>query len=247
MQGNRWEVRSRCLVRACEPRAALRSALLGLGPPASANPQPARHAGCPHLGRRFRARNEMASLARLREIGEAMAKYQRANGCYPPQYVPDKDGRPMHSSRVLLLPYLGRDDLFKQYDMTEPWNSPRTAPSRPKFPVCTIRLTTARAGVRSRPTWPFRARKHFARSDSAEKSEIKDDPSKRIALIEAANFARPMDRTEGHSVLPSLAGNPRRRWLRNSELQARKIPVLLANGDPAWLPVGVRTDLFKRS
>jgi prepilin-type processing-associated H-X9-DG protein len=53
-----------------------------------------------------------------------MQAYHDKNGCYPPAYTTDKDGKPMHSWRVLLLPYLGQQALYNQYDMNEPWNGP---------------------------------------------------------------------------------------------------------------------------
>jgi type II secretory pathway pseudopilin PulG len=60
----------------------------------------------------------------LRQIGFAMQQYRDKNGHYPPAYVADKNGKPMHSWRVLLLPYLGEQALYDQYDMNQPWDSP---------------------------------------------------------------------------------------------------------------------------
>jgi hypothetical protein len=41
----------------------------------------------------------------------------------PPAYLADENGRPMHSWRVLLLPYLDQKKLFDSYNFDEPWNS----------------------------------------------------------------------------------------------------------------------------
>jgi prepilin-type processing-associated H-X9-DG protein len=60
----------------------------------------------------------------LRQIALAMLSYENRYGCFPPAYIPDKNGKPMHSWRVLILPYLERTDLYKQYRFNEPWNSP---------------------------------------------------------------------------------------------------------------------------
>jgi prepilin-type processing-associated H-X9-DG protein len=59
----------------------------------------------------------------LRRIAEAMSLYEQANGCFPPAYLADKHGKPMHSWRVLLLPYLDEQDLADRYNFNEPWNS----------------------------------------------------------------------------------------------------------------------------
>jgi prepilin-type processing-associated H-X9-DG protein len=53
--------------------------------------------------------------------------YQQTYRCYPPAYVADEDGKPMHSWRVLLLPLFGDPELtslYEQYDFDEPWDGP---------------------------------------------------------------------------------------------------------------------------
>jgi hypothetical protein len=57
-------------------------------------------------------------------IAHALQQYHRANGCFPPAYIVDKSGKPIHSWRLLLLPYLEYGDLYKKYSLTEPWNGP---------------------------------------------------------------------------------------------------------------------------
>ena len=47
----------------------------------------------------------------------------------PPAYVADASGRPMHSWRVLILPFMEGDDhqfqsLYDRYDFAEPWDGP---------------------------------------------------------------------------------------------------------------------------
>lgn len=75
----------------------------------------------------------------LKQIALALLNYQQANGCYPPAYIADKNGKPMHSWRVLILPYLGCDLLYRQYDFAEPWNGPNNRKllvARPAAYVC---------------------------------------------------------------------------------------------------------------
>lgn len=60
----------------------------------------------------------------LVHIGIALHNYHQANGCYPPPYLTSASGAPMHSWRVLLLPYLDRQDLYARYNFNEPWNGP---------------------------------------------------------------------------------------------------------------------------
>ena len=64
---------------------------------------------------------------KLREIGLAFHSYESGHGHFPPAYIADEDGKPMHSWRVLLLPYLEHKELFDRYDMDEPWNGPNNS------------------------------------------------------------------------------------------------------------------------
>ena len=59
----------------------------------------------------------------LRQIGTAMHAYHADYGCFPPAYIPDPDGKPMHSWRVLLLPYMDEQNLYGQYDFSQSWDS----------------------------------------------------------------------------------------------------------------------------
>jgi prepilin-type processing-associated H-X9-DG protein len=60
----------------------------------------------------------------LYQIGSAMRNYHDAYGRFPPAYLADKNGRPMHSWRVLLLPFLECEDTYKAYRFDEPCDSP---------------------------------------------------------------------------------------------------------------------------
>lgn len=60
----------------------------------------------------------------LKRMGLAMLQYHNNYGVFPPAYVPDSQGRPIHSWRVLLLPYVGQRELYDKYRFDEPWNGP---------------------------------------------------------------------------------------------------------------------------
>ena len=61
----------------------------------------------------------------IREIAFALQRYHEEHGSFPPGYIADKSGKPIHSWRVLLLPYLENDPLYKAYDFTQPWDGPK--------------------------------------------------------------------------------------------------------------------------
>jgi prepilin-type processing-associated H-X9-DG protein len=60
----------------------------------------------------------------LKQIGLALYNYRDAYGCVPPAYLADENGRPMHSWRVLILPWLGQQAIYDRYRFDEPWDGP---------------------------------------------------------------------------------------------------------------------------
>lgn len=69
----------------------------------------------------------------LKFIALALHKYHDAHGHFPPAYIADADGRPLHSWRVLILPYLDLEEpgveerpsgqeLYDRYRFDEPWD-----------------------------------------------------------------------------------------------------------------------------
>lgn len=69
-------------------------------------------------------RRRMPCANNLRKIGQALMQYEQAYGSLPPAYVADENGKPMHSWRVLLLPFMEQEAIYKRYDFSEPWDGP---------------------------------------------------------------------------------------------------------------------------
>jgi prepilin-type processing-associated H-X9-DG protein len=63
----------------------------------------------------------------MKQIGVAMQMYHDQYKCFPPAYIPDENGRPMHSWRVLLLPFMEQQAIYEQYDLNEPWDGPNNS------------------------------------------------------------------------------------------------------------------------
>jgi len=64
----------------------------------------------------------------------AVANYQDAKGHYPTAYQVDADGKPIHSWRVDILPYIEHETLFRQYRFSEPWDSAANAALLERMP-----------------------------------------------------------------------------------------------------------------
>jgi hypothetical protein len=70
------------------------------------------------------AANRVQSSNNLRQIGIAMLSYHDAYGSFPPAYSTSKDGKPLLSWRVHILPFIEQENLYKQFHLDEPWDSP---------------------------------------------------------------------------------------------------------------------------
>jgi len=64
-----------------------------------------------------------------------MHNYAQANKKLPPAYIADKNGKPLLSWRVLLLPYLEGDALHQQFHLDEPWDSEHNKKLITKMPA----------------------------------------------------------------------------------------------------------------
>lgn len=74
-------------------------------------------------------------VGNLYRIQLALLAYHDANGSFPPAYVADAHGRPMHSWRALILPHLDRRDLYDAYRFDEPWDGPNNRTLADRMPA----------------------------------------------------------------------------------------------------------------
>lgn len=130
----------------------------------------------------------------LRSIAVALVNYHEIHGEFPPAYIADEHGRPMHSWRVLLLPFLqdtffqGFPLIYRQYRFDEPWNGPNNkallqtspwdyqCPSYADTDHTTSYVMVVGEGLLAEG--PRTSRRH---------EDITDDPVNSIAIVEIAN------------------------------------------------------------
>lgn len=92
-----------------------------------------RMGGARHAARRAQCKNN------LKQIGLALHNYHDQYQAFPPAYTVDEQGRPLHSWRVLILPFMDAKTLYDQINLTKPWNDPANAAvaaKRPSFYAC---------------------------------------------------------------------------------------------------------------
>ena len=81
---------------------------------------PARRSAGP-AARRLECQNN------VKQIAMALLNYTTQNHVLPPAYTVDADGKPLHSWRTLILPYLDQATLYKKIDLTKAWDDPVNA------------------------------------------------------------------------------------------------------------------------
>ncbi len=141
---------------------------------------------------RFGAREaarRMQCSNHLRQIGLALHNYHDTYGSLPPAYVADADGKPIHSWRVLILPFMENKPLYDKYRFDEAWDGPNNSKlhgeivhvfSCPSQPGRQRRTDTSYVVVSGPVTaWP---------GDKPVKlSEFTDGTSNTILVVEIAN------------------------------------------------------------
>ena len=63
----------------------------------------------------------------LKQIALALYNYEAEYHALPPAYTVDADGKPLHSWRTLILPYLDQQRLYETIDLSKPWDDPANA------------------------------------------------------------------------------------------------------------------------
>jgi len=74
------------------------------------------------------------STNNLKQIGLAMHHFHDVYKHFPPAVIYGPDGKPWHSWRVLLLPYLEQISLYREYKFDEPWDGPNNKRLLEKMP-----------------------------------------------------------------------------------------------------------------
>ncbi|MFG0290687.1 MAG: DUF1559 domain-containing protein [Rhodopirellula sp. JB044] len=68
-------------------------------------------------------RERIASIKNLETIAEALNAYAADHGSYPPPAIRSRTGKPLLSWRVMILPYLGEEELYDRFNLNAAWDS----------------------------------------------------------------------------------------------------------------------------
>ena len=75
----------------------------------------------------------------LKQIGLALHNYHDKYQAFPPAYTVDASGKPLHSWRTLILPFVDQQSLYDKIDLSKPWDDPANAEAfktRPQVYSC---------------------------------------------------------------------------------------------------------------
>ena len=170
---------------------------------------------------------------------------------FPPAYTTDKAGKPLLSWRVLILPFLEQDALFKEFHLDEPWDSEHNRTLIAKMPDvyrCPMENELAAREGKTRYVAPRGPGTIFRGAEPVKINEITDGTSNTIMFIEAndehaVTWTKPDDwevppdpKTFSASILSAHDSSPEegkqlrlRRWLRalpQRDDQAGHLPCL---------------------
>lgn len=83
------------------------------------------------------ASHHRESKDNLKRIAAALLAYEQKYGSLPPAAIKDSKGKPLHSWRVLILPFLGPSEkaLYEQYNFSEPWDGLQNTAMHPRMPA----------------------------------------------------------------------------------------------------------------
>ncbi len=127
----------------------------------------------------------------LRQLTIAIHNYESKHGHLPPPFSTDSDGNVLHSWRVLILPFLGEQQLYDQIDKSKRWDDPVNAAYHKRMPdifCCSAKRYHSKWGFKSNTTayvvvvgeaTAWRA------NDPPSLVQISDRTSRTIAIIES--------------------------------------------------------------
>lgn len=122
----------------------------------------------------------------LKQIGLALYNYESDYGAFPPAYTVDANGKPLHSWRTLILPYLDQQALYKKNDLSKPWDDPANAEAlQTNLPVFSCPSSTAPQG-KTTYLAIVTPDSCLQPGQSRMTSEVKDGLSNTLVVVEVA-------------------------------------------------------------
>jgi prepilin-type processing-associated H-X9-DG protein len=148
----------------------------------------------------------------LKQIGLALHNYHSSYECFPPAYANGPDGKPWHSWRILIGPFLEANSLWNSYNYNEPWNGPNNA--RWIFPCGVYRCPSDRddASISTNYFMVIGPGTAFPGAGTTRMSDVHDGTADTIAVVECVGLDVPWTepRDLDFNQLSFLLNDPKR-------------------------------------
>jgi len=146
----------------------------------------------------------------LKFIGIASVMHEQEHHAYPKPAILDKNGKPLLSWRVAILPQLGQEALFRKFKLDEPWDGPNNRKLLKEMPMV-FRCPSRSDGANTTTT--YRAivgpGAIMEPGKGCELSTVTDGTSQTILVVESSEpveWTKPDDLTFDPAAAPSLLG-----------------------------------------
>jgi Protein of unknown function (DUF1559) len=157
--------------------------------------------------------DRMRSANNLKQLMLAIHSYHDVHGRFPTD-IRDKDGKPLLSWRVQILPYVEQEGLYRQFKLDEPWDGPNNKKLMTQMPKV-FRSPRQAETLKDQTTYLAPLGPGFMWDDpkGVKISQITDGTSNTIALVEADDdravvWTRPGDVTiDSTDPLTGLLGH----------------------------------------
>jgi prepilin-type processing-associated H-X9-DG protein len=128
----------------------------------------------------------------LCQIKLALHNYHETYDTLPPAYIADANGKPVHSWRMLIMPFMEQSGIFNQYNFNEPWNGPNNI----KLVDCMPSNLTCPSRSSSSPTLTSYVvvtgpKTMFPGATSVKFADVTDGLSNTLMVVEVANVNIP--------------------------------------------------------
>ena len=121
----------------------------------------------------------------LKQIGLALHNYYETYNTLPPAYTIDNNGKPRHSWRTLLLPYMEQGALYNSINLNKPWDDPENLKLFEQSNVSVYQCPSATMSKNFTTYLAIVGRDCCFQSSGARRfSEVPDGLSNTLAVIE---------------------------------------------------------------
>jgi prepilin-type processing-associated H-X9-DG protein len=121
----------------------------------------------------------------LKQLGLALLNYEDSHKRLPARAIFDKQGKPLLSWRVQILPYLEENELYQEFHLDEPWDSEHNKALIEKMPLAYKHPEFDRPGMTLYQAVVGKGCV-FDGNEGMRLASISDGTSKTIMVVEAA-------------------------------------------------------------